>query len=375
MMKKLGIYVHVPFCIRKCNYCDFYSVKWDETLEDEYVDTVIEEAARCDKETDHCQVDTVFIGGGTPSVLSCRSLEKLLAGLKTSFTITEDAEITIEANPNSLSAEGLAIFRKLGINRLSIGIQSMDDAVLKRIGRLHTSKEAAAAVKAAQNAGFNNVNADIMFNIPGQTAEKVSDTLLKVIDMGVKHISFYSLKLEEGTPMYSEEQKHSFTMPDEDEERRMYYAGRQVMEKHGFMQYEISNFALRGYECRHNLKYWQQQQYIGLGPAAHSFIGNLRYSNRPNLREYLQDSVSCRVVQEVMNENDLMFEYVMLHLRLNSGVDKLKFKQRFGQDFDMIYHQKVRELETAGLVKDENDKICLTYRGIDLSNYVFEELM
>lgn len=335
-MKKLGIYIHIPFCTKKCDYCDFYSVKWMETLEDKYIKSAINELTSYSELKNKYLVDTIFLGGGTPSILKTDNLEKLINSVKSIFTVTEDAEITLEANPNTLNKYNLNEYKKMGINRLSIGIQSLDDTILKNIGRIHNSKEALGAIEKAKEEVFTNINADVMFNIPGQTIESIENTILRLIEKGIKHISYYSLKLEEGTPMYILERDNKITMPKEELEREMYYAGRDIMEKHGLVQYEISNFAVTGFECRHNLKYWNQEEYIGIGPSAHSFFNAVRYNNPSDLKEYIQGALRGnfqRNIQESLTEESLIFEYIMLRLRLNEGLKFTDFKKKFSIDF------------------------------------------
>lgn len=375
-MKKLGIYIHVPFCIKKCGYCDFYSVKWDEESENSYIRSAIDEIKGY-RELEDYIVDTIFIGGGTPSVIMPQNIEKLIAAVKDTFTVAQNAEISMEANPNSLS-QNLKIYKETGINRLSIGIQSLKDDILKRIGRIHNFSEALQAIDLAQKQGFDNINADVMFNIPGQTLEDITDTIYQLISKDIRHISFYSLKLEEGTQMYSLEKNKVITMPVEDLEREMYYAGRTIMEEHGLMQYEISNFAVKGYECRHNLKYWNQEEYIGIGPSAHSFMGNTRYSNPSNLKEYTLSSGKegfKRNIQEVMDEDELMFEYIMLRLRLTEGLKSAEFKNKFNRDFEETYKAQIEKLLKDNLIYLDDEGIRLTHRGMDISNYVFASFM
>ena len=375
-MKKLGIYIHVPFCIKKCGYCDFYSVKWDEESENSYIRSAIDEIKGY-RELEDYIVDTIFIGGGTPSVIMPQNIEKLIAAVKDTFTVAQNAEISMEANPNSLS-QNLKIYKETGINRLSIGIQSLKDDILKRIGRIHNFSEALQAIDLAQKQGFDNINADVMFNIPGQTLEDITDTIYQLISKDIRHISFYSLKLEEGTQMYSLEKNKVITMPVEDLEREMYYAGRTIMEEHGLMQYEISNFAVKGYECRHNLKYWNQVEYIGIGPSAHSFMGNTRYSNPSNLKEYTLSSGKegfKRNIQEVMDEDELMFEYIMLRLRLTEGLKFAEFKNKFIRDFEETYKAQIEKLLKDNLIYLDDEGIRLTHRGMDISNYVFASFM
>jgi oxygen-independent coproporphyrinogen-3 oxidase len=378
-MKKLGVYIHVPFCKQKCNYCDFYSVKWDDEWENKYTEAVIDEIKGYKEMLgDKYLVDTVFFGGGTPTIIKPSNLKIILDTISSIAVIDKNAEISMEANPNTLTDENLKQYRKSGINRLSIGIQSLNDEILIKIGRIHNSTEALEAIDRARKHGFKNINVDAMFNIPGQTTSDIEETLSKIMERGVKHISFYSLKLEKGTPMYSMEQKNLITMPDEDEERNMYYKGRIVMEQNNLFQYEISNFAVDGFQCRHNLKYWNQEEYIGIGPSAHSFMNSIRYSNPSDLKLYcknIEENNLGRIIQEEMNEEELMFEYIMLRLRLTEGLDSVEFKNKFNVDFNEKYKGQIKYLTENKLIEQCGNIVKLTQRGMDISNYVFEEFM
>lgn len=378
-MKKLGVYIHVPFCKKKCNYCDFYSVKWNDEWETKYTEAVIDEIKSYKEMLGHKYiVDTVYFGGGTPTIIKPSNLKRILDSISIVADIDTEAEISMEANPNTLTDENLKQYRETGINRLSIGIQSLNDEILKKIGRIHNSTEALEAIDRAKKHGFENINADAMFNIPVQTTSDIEDTLTKIIERGVKHISFYSLKLEKGTPLYSMEQKNLITMPDEDEERNMYYKGRFVMEKNNLLQYEISNFAAEGFQCRHNLKYWNQEEYIGVGPSAHSFMNSIRYSNPSDLNLYCKNSIENnfnRIIQEEMNKEELMFEYIMLRLRLTEGLDAKEFKRKFNVDFSEKYSEQIKYLTDNKLIEYNESIVKLTQRGMDISNYVFEEFM
>ena len=375
-MKKLGIYVHIPFCKRKCNYCDFYSIKWSEEVENRYINALIKEIKSYNGKKNI--VDTIFFGGGTPTIIKPENMERIIEELKNTFTVDESSEISIEANPNTLTDENLSIYKKIGINRLSIGVQSLNDEILQKIGRLHNSNEALEAIDRAKAYGYENLNVDIMFNIPGQTILDIEDTINKIIEHNVKHISFYSLKLEKGTPMYLMEKNNKIIMPEEDVERNMYYAGRSIMEQNGIMQYEISNFAKDGYECKHNLKYWNQEEYLGFGPSAHSFLDNIRFSNPSDISLYCdnaEQNLFNRTTQEILDEDALIFEYIMLKLRLTDGLDTNKFKEKFNVDFYNKYEKQIRYLLSNNLIECFENNIKLTNRGMDISNYVFEEFM
>ncbi len=376
-MKKLGIYVHVPFCRQKCNYCDFYSLKWDCETENKYIESILNEINSYKSIlVENYRVDTVFFGGGTPTIIKTDNVERIIDGINNLFSISENSEITIEANPNTLTDDNLKSYKKMGINRLSIGIQSLNDEILKKIGRIHNSEEALESIDRAKENGIENINADVMFNIPGQNVNNIEYTLSKIIERNVNHISFYSLKLEKGTPLYLMEKNNKISMPEEDDERNMYYAGRNIMENNNFMQYEISNFALRGYECRHNLKYWNQEEYIGFGPSAHSFLNNIRYSNPSDLVLYCDNmwtNKTERIIQEELNKEELMFEYIMLRLRLTEGIFFSEFNNKFCSDFIEVYKKQIDYLNDNKLIALSENNMKLTKKGMDISNFVIEQ--
>lgn len=375
-MKKLGIYIHIPFCKKKCNYCDFYSIKCDDEIESRYIKSLIKEI----KSYSNMKyiVDTIYIGGGTPTVIKPENIEQIIYEIKNTFEVDENSEISSEANPNTLTAENLAIYKKSGINRLSIGIQSLNDEILRKIGRLHNSNEAIMAIKRAKEFGYENINVDVMFNIPSQTIIDIENTITKIIKEDVKHISFYSLKLEKGTPMFLMEKEHKIIMPEENTEREMYYTGRNIMENNQISQYEISNFAKKGFECKHNLKYWNQEEYIGLGPSAHSFLNKERYSNPSDLNLYCsgaEQNIFNRTTQEVLDYNAYEFEYIMLKLRLTHGLDIIKFNQKFNINFNVKYSTQIKYLVENKLLIYNEDNIRLTQLGMDISNFVFGKFM
>jgi len=378
-MKKLGIYIHIPFCRQKCNYCDFYSIKWNAESEKKYVESVINEIKSYKYEAGGKYVaDTIYFGGGTPTIINPGNLKVILDNLNELIEIDKNAEISMEANPNTLTADKLKAYKEIGINRLSIGVQSLNDEILKKIGRIHNSKEAVEAIGRAGESGFENINADVMFNIPGQTVKDIEDTVSEIIETGVKHISFYSLKLEKGTPMFTMEKNDKIAMPDEETEREMYYAGRNVMEKNNIFQYEISNFAEKSHECRHNLKYWNQEEYIGLGPSAHSFLNNIRYSNPGDLNLYCKNADAGkfdRIIHEELDEEDLITEYIMLRLRLTEGLNTGDFEEKFKLNFNERYKSQINYLVNNKLLVYDKDFIRLTKKGMDISNYVIEEFM
>ncbi len=377
-MKKLGLYVHIPFCERKCNYCDFYSVEKSDSIEKQYVDALIKEIKSYQSKAEGYIVDSIFIGGGTPSYLKHENIGLILDEIRNTFILTDDVEISLEANPNSITAGKVLSYKKYGINRMSVGIQSLDKNILKTIGRLHDSKEALDAIEIIKKAGIDNINADIMFNIPGQDTDSLNDTLEQVISSGVKHISFYSLKLEEGTPLYKMEAKKLIQMPDEDSERDMYYEGRELMEARGYIQYEISNFSKPNYECRHNIKYWTGGEYISFGPFAHSCFENKRYNNISDIKYYcenIKEPDKFRQLNEVLGKESKMFEYIMLRLRMNSGIIIEDFNREFEKDFMSIYKNQIKNLLEYQLIDINNGRLKLTKKGMDVSNYVFEQFL
>ncbi len=375
-MKKLGIYIHIPFCRRKCNYCDFYSIKWNREVEDRYIKALVKEINSY--KVKEYVVDTIFLGGGTPTIIKHENIERIIHEIKNNFEVDNNSEITIEANPNTLTYENLSMYKKAGINRLSIGVQSLNNEILANIGRLHNDEEALLAIRRAKESGYENINADIMFNIPGQTTEDIKETVNKIIDEEVKHISFYSLKLEKGTPMFLMEKDHKIFMPEESTEREMYYIGREIMENKKMYQYEISNFAKLGFECKHNLKYWNQEEYIGFGPSSHSFLNNERYSNISNINEFCDNAekdIFNRTIQESLDDKALEFEYIMLKLRLTEGLNLNIFNKKFNIDFNKKYSRQIDYLSKNKLLIYNEENIKLTQLGMDVSNFVFEKFM
>lgn len=386
-MKKLGLYVHIPFCERKCNYCDFYSMPKTDELEDRYINALLFEIKSYKNKCKDYEVDSVFIGGGTPSYLKPENIKLILTEIKSTFKISAECEITIEANPNSIDSDKAKMYKNYGINRISLGIQSLDDNILKSIGRLHNSEDAIKAIRAIKEAGISNINADVMFGIPSQTVDSILNTLSKIIKEEVKHISFYSLKLEEGTPIFLMEQKGLISALDDDLEREMYYAGCEFMENNELEQYEISNFSKAGYECKHNIKYWTSGDYIGFGPFAHSCFEDRRYNNISDINIYCEDiekfkddiedneQVRFRQLNEILTKESKMFEYIMLGLRMNKGISIGEFNRKFETSFLDIYKDQIDKLTKYNLIILKKDRVLLSKKGRDVSNYVFEEFL
>lgn len=377
-MKKLGLYVHIPFCERKCNYCDFYSLVKTGEIENRYIDALLLEIKSYKDKSKEYEVDSIFIGGGTPSYLKPEYIKIILQEINNTFLLSNDCEITMEANPNSIDKDKVLQYKSYGINRISLGIQSLDENILKTIGRLHNSEEALEAIRIIRSAGIDNINADVMFNIPGQDVQSIIDTLDKIIKEKVKHISFYSLKLEEGTPMFLMEEKGLIKMLDDDIERGMYYSGREFMENEGYFQYEISNFCKPGFECKHNIKYWTGADYIGFGPFAHSCFEDKRYNNISDINIYCDNKDNperYRQLNEVLNRESKMFEYIMLGLRMNKGISIDDFNHKFEANFLELYKNQIDKLISYNLITIDKNIVKLSKRGMDISNYVFEEFL
>ncbi len=376
-----GIYIHIPFCKRKCRYCDFVSFP-DFAHEDIYFVALISEMRRYASLMRGRRFDTVFIGGGTPTVLKPGRLKALLTEAKRCFDIAGDAEITCEANPESASDEKLGELIEAGANRLSLGLQSADAAVLETIGRIHTPDDFLKAVSATRSAGFSNINADVMHGLPGQTAESYLDTLRLVTDLELPHISSYSLILEEGTPMFGAVSKGELALPSPDEVADMEDAGFEFLDGKGYERYEISNFAMPGFECRHNLNYWDNGEYLGLGLNSHSALrlkGEwTRFHNTERLNEYVKElgegKLPVRDTQKI-ERGEEMFETVMLGLRKTAGILRADFERRFGVDPVEHYAPAVTELELDGMLEVTEERLFLTKHGLDFQNEALIKFM
>lgn len=375
-MKKLGLYIHIPFCVKKCNYCDFLSAPSSKQVQIAYMDTLqkeIEEKAIAYK--DWC-VDTIFIGGGTPTSVPYETVVKMMDTVRAEFCLDKDCEITIECNPGTVTSEALKTYRAAGINRLSIGLQSADDELLKELGRIHTYEQFLETYTWARKAGFENINVDVMAGLPGQTLEQYEDTLRKVTELDIAHISAYSLIVEEGTPFFKLYEEDKLDLPDEETERQMYYRTKEILGAAGFNRYEISNYAKKRCECRHNVKYWRREDYLGLGLGASSCMENVRFKNTDWLDEYVMENKymdKCEV-QELSKE-ECMEEFMFLGLRMTEGVSKTKFADTFGVTMDKVYGPVLSKLKEQKLIAEEGDLVCLTEYGLDVSNRVWVEFL
>ena len=372
-MKELELYIHIPFCVRKCKYCDFLSAPASQRERQAYVDSLCGKIRSYADSAKAYHVVSIFLGGGTPSILEGEQILQIFAAIREAFLVDDDAEITLEANPGtvtgggpaSVTEEKLAAWRQAGINRLSIGLQSAEDRELKALGRIHTFAGFKETYQAAVAAGFSNMNVDLMSAIPFQTEESWERTLRTVAGLTPPpaHISAYSLIIEEGTPFYERygSGEHAEELPDEDAERRMYERTEEILSEYGYHRYEISNYALPGYECRHNLGYWDRREYLGIGDGAASFFAGKRWSGQ-------EEPVT-------LTRKDAMEEFMFLGLRKMEGVSRRRFREEFQTEMEEIYGTVIEELCRQGLLETAGDRLRLTRKGIDVSNYVMSEFL
>lgn len=378
-MKKLGIYVHIPFCKRKCAYCDFVSFSNKQNLIDGYIETLKKEINKFEINKEEYLVDTIYFGGGTPSYIDSKYIIDILEVIRNKFDISKDVEITIEVNPGTASEEKLNNYYKSGINRLSIGLQSVDDKLLNTIGRIHSFSDFLKTYSLAKKVGFTNINIDLMIGLPTQNLSDVKTAIEKAVELSPNHISVYSLIVEEGTPIEEKINKKELFLPSEILERKMYWTVKEELEKSGYVHYEISNFAKPGYESKHNTSCWNQEEYIGFGLAAHSYINNTRFSNTEDIEEYIEnircDKEEYKTIHEVQSKEDKMKEYMLLALRKIEGVRISEFKKKFVDNPIYLYREELNKLVTQKLIEIEEDNIKLTKKGIDLANLVWEEFV
>ncbi len=388
--KPLELYVHIPFCARKCLYCDFLSFRALASVHQEYIDQLLGEIQAASLTSEGYQVATIFIGGGTPSILEAGMMRAVVETIRLYFDVAPDAEITIEANPGTLTPQKLDVYRGCGINRLSIGLQSADNRELKALGRIHSFEEFLKSFERARQAGFWSISVDLMSALPGQTLESWKNTLKKVAMLKPEHISAYSLMIEENTPFWdyygdgagcAEAENGILPLPDEETERKMYKVTKSFLEAQGYRRYEISNYAKPGFECRHNMGYWTGTEYLGLGLGASSCFHGARFSNETDLKAYLElDFLSDGLIKlyqnvEEQTRQSKMEEFMFLGLRMTQGVSDIDFAARFGIKIRSIYGPQIDKLIENGLLKEEGSRIVLTDWGIDISNYVLSEFL
>ena len=378
-MEELGIYIHIPFCKQKCFYCDFCSFANKNEMQEKYVEAVINEIKNITHKEKYT-VTTIYFGGGTPSILNPEYIKNILQEIESSFEILDDAEITIEINPGTVNEEKLKKYKEYGINRLSIGLQSANDKILKKIGRIHDYKQFEETFFYARKCGFKNINIDLMIGLPTQAVEDVKQTLEKIIQKNPEHISVYSLIIEEGTIIEKLINENKLQLPDEETERIMYWTVVNELKENGYNQYEISNFSKKTYESKHNTNCWKQKQYIGLGTSAHSYLNKKRYSNTNNIEEYIkniqENNISKNItIHEEQTEESTMNEYMLLGLRMIQGININEFKQKFKTDPTIKYKKILEKLQKENLIQITKTSIKLTKQGIDFGNIVWEEFI
>ncbi|MGO1469096.1 MAG: radical SAM family heme chaperone HemW [Tissierella sp.] len=372
-MKEIGLYIHIPFCKKKCYYCDFTSFSGKDNIIDKYIKNLIKELSLYKDLLKDSSIKTIFIGGGTPSHIDGKDIEKVLAFVKENFITINLEEVTIEVNPGTLDLEKANRYKKAGINRISMGVQTLNDQHLKSIGRIHTEKEFYESYNILKTAGFQNINLDFIFGLPDETIEDVEKNLEKIRNIKPAHISYYGLILEKDTYLDKLANKGMLKFPDESEERNMYYLIKNKLKNMGYIHYEISNFALQDKECKHNLLYWNIEAYIGVGISSHSYFKNRRYWNRNNFEDYFLDldkGIFPIESGEDIHVNIEISEFCIMGLRLTKGIDKSLFKKRFKKDVDYFFKKKIEKHLKNGLLIEDKNFIKLTPKGLDLSNMV-----
>ena len=404
--RELELYIHIPFCVQKCAYCDFLSAPADAETRSGYVEALIREIRAAKSKYSGYRVNTVFLGGGTPSILEGDETARIFHALFQNFDIAADAEVTMEANPGTVTEKKAEVWKTSGVNRLSIGLQSVNDRELRMLGRIHTFGDFLHTWEIVHRAGFENINIDLISAIPGQTAGSWEKTLRTAAELEPEHLSAYSLIVEEGTPFYDwyggQEQTDSIAaagirrdmmppLPDEDEEREIYQLTKWILEEYGYHRYEISNYAKDGYECRHNLGYWERKEYLGLGLGASSLIRECRFHNTADMGKYLKiladpakypgkyagTEVENALAEEyeTLTRSDRMEEFMFLGLRKTAGIREEDFRNIFGEDIRQVYGKQIGKLIGQELLAGSDGRLYLTERGIDISNYVFSEFM
>lgn len=385
--KELGIYIHIPFCKQKCYYCDFVSFSNKEEYIEKYVETVKREIDSYD--LSNYNITTIYIGGGTPSRIPSEKIQEILEKIKQKIpknqTRWEDIEITIELNPGTVDEEKIKKYKEIGINRLSIGLQSTNNKLLKEIGRIHTFEDFKNTYNLVKKVGFENINVDLMIGLPNQTISDVKESLNEIIKLNPTHVSVYSLIVEENTKMEQLINSKELQLPDEELERQMYWYVKNILELNGYNHYEISNFAKKGKESKHNLNCWEQKEYIGLGLAAYSYLNGVRYGNTSNIEEYINvqdffnrselEESGIRIVDEVQTLEDKRKEYMLLGLRKIEGVSIQKFKEKFVENPIFLFRKELEKLVNEELIAIDGDFIRLTNKGLDLANIVWEEFV
>mgnify|MGYP005787329139 FL=1 len=387
--KNVGLYIHIPFCKQKCQYCDFNSYAGKENLIETYMKWVefelkgVGEGNRVDYENnldDLIVVKSIYIGGGTPSFIDSKYIEKIMEIVKECYTIDSNAEITIEVNPGTVSQKKLETYLNSGINRISIGLQSTHNEILSKLGRVHSYEEFLYTYNLARKVGLKNINVDLMLGLPNQSLNDLQESITEVVNLEPEHISVYSLIIENGTPFCEKLEKQEIALPSDELERAMYWETKRKLEKAGYTHYEISNFAKPGFESKHNLSCWNQEEYIGIGASAHSYTNNVRYSNIDSIEDYIRNyengnEIDNFVFHEKQNKESKMKEFMMLGLRKIQGIHIQDFKNKFGENPIYLYKKELEKLVNEELLEIDGDIIKLTDKGIDLANLVWEEFV
>lgn len=383
-MKKLAIYIHIPFCVRKCLYCDFLSAPASDETREQYVQALCREIREERKSYVNYKIETIFLGGGTPSLLSGEQLDRILGTVFDAYQVADDCEISMEVNPGTVTKEKLKAYKRAGVNRLSIGMQSAVEEELQSLGRIHSSEDAFDTYELAIKTGFNNINIDLMSAIPGQTKESWKESLKRILDLepAPAHVSAYSLIIEEGTSFF----ENTPALPDEDTEREMYKITNDILSEAGYLRYEISNYAKPGFACRHNCTYWERGSYAGFGIGAASLVEQVRFSNTRNLKDYLgkylkNATVAIKENRQELSVEEQMEEFMFLGLRMMRGVSAGKFSDLFGRTIDQVYPGIVEKYCRQGLLQKIPEqgsgevRIALTERGIDVSNVIMADFL
>ena len=381
-MKELGIYIHIPFCKQKCYYCDFISYANKEEKIQEYIKCLQKEIEMESEKykNEEYEITTIYIGGGTPSFIDASYIERIINTIKQNYKLYENPEITIEVNPGTINEEKIKKYKDIGINRISIGLQTTKDNLLKQIGRIHKYEEFLNCYKIVKKIGIDNINVDLMLGLPNQTLEDLKESLIEVINLKPNHISLYSLILEENTILEKMVSQNMTKLPEEDLEREMYWTTKNILEENGYIHYEISNFSKKGYESKHNLNCWNQKEYLGFGVAAHSYTKNKRYCNTNNIEDYIKNVqngkiLNNRTICEIQNKIEEQKEYMLLGLRKIQGIDIQEFKNKFIDNPIYIFHKELEKLVKEELVEIDLNQIKLTSKGLDFANLVWEEFI
>ena len=375
----LGLYVHIPFCAQKCYYCDFNSQKIESnTQKQEYLINLEKEMQMYKEEFKNKEFTSIFIGGGTPSILTSKEIQQLMKNIYKNFNIKKDAEITIESNPGTLNIEKLKTMKEMGINRLSMGLQTTQDKHLKYIGRIHTYEQFEKNYKDAVSLGFKNINVDLMYSLPNQSFEDFKESLDKIISLNPSHISAYSLILEEGTKFNEMYENKEFELPEEEIDIQIYEYTINKLRENGYNQYEISNYAQKNHECKHNIVYWKCKNYLGLGCGASGYISDMRYSNTETINEYnelINQNKKPIENKEILTLEDSIEEFIIMGLRMNEGISLQDFYNRFKVDFKQKYKTVLENMKKQSLLEEKEDRIYFTQKGREISNTVLIEFM